>query len=393
MNDAMPLDIPTRTAAAPDHVGQICTRCIMDGSDPQITFDERGVCNHCQRFDRLASLGWMPNEAGRRRLDRLRDRIVRSGRGRDYDCIIGVSGGVDSSYLLHLATRELGLRVLAVHVDCGWNSELAVANIDRMVGKLGVDLVTVVVDWAEVRELQKAFLRSGIENQDIVQDHAFAAQVYAVAARHGIRYLLNGGNFATEGILPKGWGSDAMDARLIRGIHARFGRGTLRSYMLMSRWKRYVYYPYVKRIRLVWPLNFVPYGKAPAMALLESEYRWVYYGGKHYESVWTRFFQGYFLPVRYGYDKRRAHLSSLVVAGEITREEALARMRTRADLDAARAELPYVLRKLGLTRQEFEAFMSMPKRKHTDYPNTEWVVGAIERIRVLQKRLQRSDAT
>ncbi len=388
MNDATPIDTATRTAPGPDHVGQICTRCIMDESDPQITFDALGVCNHCHRFDRLAALGWMPNDEGRRRLDRLCERIVRSGRGRDYDCIIGVSGGVDSSYLLHFATKELGLRVLAVHVDCGWNSELAVANIDRMVDKLGVDLVTVVVDWTEVRELQKAFLRSGIENQDIVQDHAFAAQVYDVAARHGIRYLLNGGNFATEGILPQGWGSDAMDARLIRGIHARFGEGTLHTYKLMSRWQRYVHYPYVKRIRLVWPLNYVPYSKAHAMALLSSEYRWVYYGGKHYESVWTRFFQGWFLPVRYGYDKRRAHLSSLVVSGEITRDEALERLRTTDDLDAARAELPYILRKLGLTRQEFDAYLSMPKAKHTDYPNTEWVVTAIARIRVLQKLLR-----
>jgi hypothetical protein len=248
-----------------------------------------------------------------------------------------------------VARRIMNVRPLAVHVDAGWNSELAVANIKRIVEKLDIDLVTYVVDWDEMRELQKAFLRSGIANQDIPQDHAFAAKTYELAAKHGVRYLLTGSNLATEGILPASWGSDAMDARLVRSIFRRFGRGRLDTFPIMPWWKRYFFYPKIKGLTVARPLDLLPYSKEAAMQLLSSEYGWVYYGGKHYESRWTKFFQGYFLVKRWGYDKRRAHLASLVVSGQKTRDAALAEMQdTKALVDAA-AELPFVLKKLEMS--------------------------------------------
>lgn len=303
-------------------------------------------------------------------LEQLAADIKRDGRGKEYDIVIGVSGGVDSSYLLHLCKADLGLRPIAVHVDSGWNSELAVSNIEKIVTKLGIDLFTHVVDWEEMRDLQLAYLRAGLANQDVPQDHIFPAEVYRLARKMNVHHIANGSNIATESILPKAWGYDASDAKQIISIHRKFGGRKLRQYKPMSLWTRRVYFPYLFKIHMFYPLNYIEYSKKDAMSLLNEEYGWVYYGGKHYESRWTRFFQSYYLPRRFGYDKRRAHLSSLVVTGEMTREDALEELKSPPyDPVDIEADVVFVCRKLGIDRSEFEALMQQPLRSHTDYPN------------------------
>ena len=273
---------------------QICTRCIMDTTDASITFDRQGVCNHCHYYDAL--VGAMPPPAEReQQLQALVETIKRAGRGKDYDCIIGMSGGVDSSYMAYLA-RSLELRPLAVHVDAGWNSELAVSNIEKVVKTLDIDLLTFVVDWKEMQDLQAAFLKSGVANQDIPQDHAFTAGVYRTASKHGIRYVLSGGNFSTEGILPKSWGYNALDLRHLKAIHKRYGKRRLSRYPTINFFQYYVYYPLIRGIKSLRLLNYIDYNKADAMEVLTQKLGWRYYGGKHFESRYTKFFQSYYLP-------------------------------------------------------------------------------------------------
>ena len=355
----------------------------MDDSDPAISFDAAGVCSHCQLFETRSRPHWYPNDEGRRRLEVSVAAIKAEGRGRDYDCIIGLSGGVDSSWLA-VRVKELGLRPLVVHVDAGWNSELAVQNIQHLVEKLGFDLHTIVIDWEEMRDLQVAFLRSGVANQDVPQDHAYFAGLYAFAKKEKIRWVLSGGNYATEGILPQSWGYNAMDVRHLRGIHRRFGKRPLRTFPTVSFFDLYVGYPLIRGMKVLRPLDFMPYDKAAAMAALSDRFGWRYYGGKHYESVWTKFFQGYWLPTRFGYDKRKAHLASLVVTGQMTRDAALAELaRPAYPLDDLRRDFAYVAKKLGLSVAELEELHRAPLRTYRDYPHNE------TRLRVLRAILRR----
>ncbi|MBX9801208.1 MAG: N-acetyl sugar amidotransferase [Caulobacteraceae bacterium] len=349
---------------------QLCTQCVMDTSDPDITFDEGGKCNHCASFESLSELYWHRGPEGRVLLEELVAKIKKDGEGKDYDIVIGVSGGVDSSYLLHLCKVELGLRPIAVHVDSGWNSELAVSNIEKIVTKLGIDLFTHVVDWEEMRDLQLAYLRAGLANQDVPQDHIFPAEVYRLARKMNIHHIANGSNIATESILPANWGYDAADSKQILAIQKQFGTRPLKQYKTMSFWVRRLYFPYIYGINMFYPLNYMPYSKTEAMTLLQEKYDWIYYGGKHYESRWTRFFQSYYLPRRFGYDKRRAHLASLVVTGEMPRDAALAEMKNPPyDPKEIEADVAFVCRKLGIDRSEFDSLIQQPLKSHTDYPN------------------------
>ncbi|HUR58638.1 MAG TPA: N-acetyl sugar amidotransferase [Opitutaceae bacterium] len=357
-----------------------CTRCIMDSSDPEITFDAAGICSHCHRFETLHRPNWFPNEEGARRLARHVETIKAEGRGRDYDCIIGLSGGVDSSYLA-LKVKELGLRPLVVHVDAGWNSELAVKNIEGLVKGLGYDLFTLVIDWEEMRDLQVALLRSGVPNQDAAQDHAFSAGLYRFATREKIRWVLSGNNCATEGILPSAWGYNAMDARHLRAIHRRFGRVPLRTFPLLSFFDLHVRIPILLGMKVLRPLDLMPYDKDAAKQELATRFGWRDYGAKHYESVWTKYFQGYWLPARFGYDKRRAHLSSLVVAGSLSRDEALAAMaRPTYPPEELRHDRAFVAKKLGLSEDELEALRRAPLKTHRDYPNQERMQRAVRAV-------------
>ncbi len=349
---------------------QICTHCIMDTSDPDITFDSNGVCNHCRTFEEQVKPHWHPDSTGKHMLDKIVEKIKLENRQNEYDCIIGISGGVDSSYLAYVAKKQLRLRLLAVHVDGGWNSEIAVRNIENICKKLEIDLYTHVVDWDEMNDVQAAFIRSGLANLDVPQDHAFFAALYSYAVKNNIKYVLSGSNIATEGILPFAWGYMAMDLKHLEGVHQRFGKMKLKSYPRVNLFKYLVYYPRIRGMKVVKPLNFLPYNKQEAMELLESELGWQYYGGKHFESRFTKFFQAFYLPVKFGYDKRRAHLSSLIVSGQTTREEALQEMSKELyQTDELREDKEYVLRKLDITEDEFDAILKAPNKSFRDYPS------------------------
>lgn len=349
---------------------QICTRCIMDTSDPDIQFDAEGVCSHCRNFDQNLRPNWHPDEDGRRQLDEIVAQIKREGHGKPYDCAIGLSGGVDSSYLAYVARKQLGLRLLAVHVDGGWNSELATRNIENIVSKLGIDLHTYVVNWEEMRDLQRAFLRAGLANQDVPQDHAFFAALYSNAQTYGLRYVLSGGNIATESVMPEEWAYNAMDLRHLEGVHKLFGERRLKSYPRVSFFRYYIWSRYVKRMRVIRPLNYMPYIKDEAIATLERELGFQYYGGKHFESRFTRWQQLFFRPRKFGYDERRAYLSSLVLSGQTTREQALDTLAGDVENERlAENDTEYILTKLSISEEEFRQIMNQPPRSYRDYPS------------------------
>jgi aminotransferase len=295
---------------------QECSFCVMDTSDPDISFDDDQRCNHCRDFERLIGNVWFPNEEGACRLEQLLKRIKARGKGREYDCVIGLSGGVDSSYLA-LKAYEWGLRPLVVQVDAGWNSELAVQNIERIVKYTGFELHTSVVNWGTMRQLQLSYLRAAVANQDVPQDHAIFAALYHFASKSGVRYVLGGGNSATEGIFPRAWHAEAMDARNLKAIHKRFGGQSLLGYPTIGIFRYYIWYPMIKRMTPVRPLDCMPYSKDEAASYLEDTIGWRAYPRKHGESLFTKFFQNYYLPTKFGYDKRRRHLSSLIAAGSL----------------------------------------------------------------------------
>ena len=341
----------------------------MDTSDAEITFTTDGVCNHCIEFETVTQKNWFPNEEGRVRFAGIVEQIKSAGKGREYDCILGLSGGVDSSYLA-LKVHEWGFRPLVMHVDAGWNSELAVNNIEALVKHCGYDLHTHVVDWDEMRELQLAYLKSGIANQDVPQDHIFFSSLYHFATKNGIRYILSGGNLATEGIFPSSWHGSAMDAINLKAIFKKCGNGRLRNYKTISFFDYYLYYPFVKKMRTVRPLNYMPYNKAEALQELQETVGYKPYARKHGESLFTKLFQNYYLTTRFGYDKRRPHLSSLIVSGQMTRDEALAELEKPLYApDELEVDITYFCKKLRISRSEFDALMETPKQHYTDFSN------------------------
>jgi N-acetyl sugar amidotransferase len=360
----------TRAAYVPeDRPYQVCKRCIMDTTDPEIVFDDRGVCSHCHYFDNNIRPAWPSSEEGRRKLEEMIQTVKAYGKGKSYDCIIGLSGGIDSSYVA-VKVAEWGLRPLVVHVDAGWNSELAVMNIEQICRRLGFDLVTHVVDWEEMKDMQLAFLRSNLANQDVPQDHAFFAALYGYAIKSGIKYVISGSNFATESILPASWGYDAMDATHVKTIHTRFGSRPRGDFPVVSFFNLFFKYPMILKMEVLKPLNYIPYSKEKAIRILEKDYGWRYYGGKHYESRWTRFFQAYYLPYKFGYDKRKAHLASLVVSGQMSRADAHEALKTPLYDEKLLAEDKiFIAKKLGLSLAEFEGLIDQPVRHYSAFPN------------------------
>lgn len=349
---------------------QICTRCIMDTSDPDIEFDENGVCNHCKNFDINISKLWMPNAEGRDRLQVIVDKIKKNGAGKKYDCILGLSGGVDSSYLALMA-KKLGLRPLAVHVDTGWNRDVGISNIENIVKVLNIDLFTKVIDWEEMKDLQVAYLKSGVENQDTPQDHVIFAALYGFAVDNRINFVLSGSNYATESVLPTAWGHDAMDLKQLKAIHKLYGKRKLKTFPTVNFFKYRFYYPYIKKMQVVDILNYIPYDRENAIQTLQKEVGFKDYGKKHYESQFTKFFQGYFLPVKFGYDKRKAHFSSLVLSGQMTREEALSKIAEKTYSDETlKNDLDFIIKKLGLSQESFAAIMAAPNKSYLDYPTS-----------------------
>ena len=341
----------------------------MDTSDPDITFDERGVCDHCRTFYRDILPNWHPDDRGRRELEHIVAQIKREGRGRDFDCIIGMSGGIDSSYLTYLAKAELGLRPLVFHVDAGWNSQEAVNNIERLIDGLGLDLYTSVIDWEEMRDLQLAFFKSGVPHVDTPQDHAFFATMYQFAEEHRVRYILTGANYSTECVRnPVEWMYYQSDSVQLRDIHRKHGTHPLRTFPLTNILKHKIWLPYVRRIRVVRPLNYLPYIKADAMRVLQERFGWQPYPQKHFESRFTKFYEGYWLPKKFGYDVRRVQFSSLILTKQMTRDEALSRLEEPPfDEATAQRELEYVANKLRISVQELRGHLASPNRTYRDY--------------------------
>lgn len=342
-----------------------CVRCIMDQSDPNNIFDEHGVCNHCHNFDRVKKI--VEQEKKKKSFDFILNEIKQNNKNKKYDCILGLSGGVDSSYLLHLAVKS-GLRVLVVHVDAGWNSDTAVSNIHKLCSKLNVELHTIVVDWPTMKELQRAYMFSGLPNLDVPQDHAFLAATMKFARKYSLKYMLNGSNIATEGILPSSWGYDAMDLKQIKDVFKKHKRkGNLINYPKIGL-INYLRSSLLNRVNL---LNYVDYSKKAAIDLLQKEYGWEYYGGKHFESRFTKFFQSYFLPLKHGYDKRLAHISSLIVGGEITRDEGLDIYENNNSYNQSEidSDKEYILKKLNLSEEEWDKILKTDVRNEFNYKN------------------------
>ena len=352
-----------------DRTYQRCTECVMDTTDGQISFDEKGVCDHCRTYRRDILPHWDPERGDEGAVETLVERIRSAGRGRDFDCIIGMSGGADSSYLTYCAKERFGLRPLVFHVDAGWNTQIAVNNIERIIDGLGLDLYTEVIDWAEMRDLQLAFFKSGVPHIDTPQDHAFFATMYKFAEQHKVPYILTGANYATECIRnPVEWMYYQSDSIQLRDIHRRFGTVPLRTYPLTTILRHKVYLPYVKGIKVVRPLNHVRYCKEEAMELLQRRFGWQHYRQKHFESRFTRFYEGYWLPMRFGYETRKVQFSSLIVTGQMSREEALAELQRPpyADMDVA-AEMQYVANKLAITVDELRGYLDLPRMSFRDY--------------------------
>jgi N-acetyl sugar amidotransferase len=362
-----------------------CKRCIMDTvADPKIVFDDDGVCHHCHRYDDMFSTRVIRGEAGKAVLDGLVQKMKDAGRGRDYDCIIGVSGGVDSTYVAWIV-KQLGLRPLALHLDNGWNSELAVKNIERILNQLNIDLYTCVVDWEEFRDLQKSFLKASTPDGDVPSDHAIGALLWREAVKRNIKYIVSGMNFTTESIYVPDWAYGHSDWRYINAVHRRFGAVKLQTYPHFSLFYL-AYANLISGVRTVSILNYMDYDKNAAINKLSKELGWQSYGGKHHESVYTRFYQGYVLPKKFGIDKRYGHLSDLINAGQITRSEALEEMSNPPYPEAQQLEdLVYVTKKLGLRDTAFDEIMKRPVKNFRDYPNS---FGIVNYLKIIANKLR-----
>jgi aminotransferase len=348
---------------------QVCSRCVMDTTDPEITFDEEGVCSHCRKFDQETINHWFPNSEGERKLGLMFEKIRLEGRQQEYDCIIGLSGGIDSSYLA-LVMKDYDLRPLVVHIDAGWNSELAVYNIEKIVKFCNYDLHTHVMDWPEVRDLQVAYLKAGVANQDVVQDHAFFASLYHFAVKNNIKYVISGGNIATESVFPASWHHSAMDAINLHDIHKSYGKIKLKHYKTISFFSYFFYYPFIRGMTVVRPLNFMRYHKKEALHILKETIGYKEYGYKHGESVFTKFFQNYYLPIKFGIDKRKPHLSSQILSGEITRDHALEELDKQlySDNDLMNDKI-YISKKLGIKIKELDDMIFSKSHHYSEYSN------------------------
>lgn len=350
---------------------QQCTRCVMDTTDSNILFDVNGVCDHCIDFESNVKPNWHTDEKGHSELVKIIEKIKKDGVGRDFDCIIGMSGGADSSYLLHVAVKEYGLRPLVFHVDGGWNSQIAVNNINVMIEKLGLDLYTEVISWEEMKDFQLAYFKAGVANIDVPQDHAFVATLYNFAAKYKIKYILNGGNISTECVRnPLEWIYYGTDMAQIRDIRNQFGSNPMKTYPFSSVLRHKLYLRYIQKVQVVKPLNYFPYIKDQAMQVLAKEYGWIPYPQKHFESRFTKFYEGYWLPKKFGYDTRKVQFSSLILTGQMTREEALEKLKLPAISDEdAKHDFEYIATKLDISVEELQKYFEQPNKTYKDYKN------------------------
>jgi N-acetyl sugar amidotransferase len=374
---------------------QICTKTIMDTSDPNIIFDENGISDYYHNFYQTMLPNWHTDERGEAELMSIAEKIKKEGVGKEFDCILGMSGGLDSSYALYIAKEKMGLRPLVFHVDAGWNTQQAVGNIEKLIDGLNLDLYTEVINWEEVKDLQVAFLRSQIPDQDLVQDYAFFSALYKFAKKNKIKYVLTGSNISTECCRePEEWGGYAgIDKTLVNAIHGRFGTRPLKSFPIVDVLVYKIYYKYVLGMRVFKPLNLVPYIKKDVEKLLEDKFGWQKFQHKHHESRFTRFYEDYWLPKKFGFEKRRAHFSSLILTGQMTREEALDRIaRPEMDEQFLLQEFEYVANKLDLSVKELRDIFDGENKTYRDYKNKKYVIGLgtqIMRVLGLEERLFR----
>jgi len=348
----------------------------MDTTDLEIAFDENGYCNHCTEFLSKRNRHKYQGEESDKALERIVEAMKHAGKGRKYDCIIGLSGGIDSSYAAYIA-RQKGLRLLGVHLDNGWNSEEAVLNIKNIAGKLGIDYESYVLDWEEFKDLQLAFLRASVPEAETPTDIAIPAALHYFAEKYRVKYIISGGNFATEGILPKSWHYNAKDMKYFGYIQKTFGTKKLKKFPTFG-FEREMYYKLIKGISITYLLNYVPYAKEEAVELLKEELGWKFYGGKHYESKYTGFIQSYYLNEKFRIDYRKATLSSQICVGEISRDEALGLLKSKPfDLLRVEEEKQYISKKLGVSQEEFENIIHLPEKWYWDYPNDDKRLGFI----------------
>ena len=352
---------------------QSCKNCVMDTTDSKIIFDEKGVCDHCNTFYKDILPKWHTDERGDKALKEIVEKIKKEGEDKDFDCLMGMSGGIDSSYLLYIMVKRYGLRPLVFHVDAGWNSQIAVNNIERLVDGLGLDLYTDVINWEEMKDLQLAFFKSGVSHIDSPQDHSFFATMYKFASKHNIKHILTGGNYSTECVRnPLEWMYYQSDSIQLRDIYKKHGSGKLKDYPVTNILWHKVYLPYFKRIKLIRPLDFFPYDKNEAMKTLVEKFGYQEYPQKHFESRFTRFYESYWLPKKFGFDTRKVQYSSLILTEQMTREEALQKLKSPAyDSETIHQDFEYIATKLGISVEELQSYMDAPNKTHKDYKSQE----------------------
>ncbi len=345
---------------------KVCNKCVMDthGND-EIYFDKKGICNYCYEYDEKFKIRVQHDKAS---LDNIVKKIKKAGEYKEYDCVIGVSGGVDSTYTAYL-THDLGLRPLAVHFDNGWNSELAIHNIQKILDKLNIDLFTYVVDWEEFKDLQTSFLKSSTPDGEIPTDHAILATLYDIANNHNIKYIISGNNFISEGVMPRKWAYGHIDFKYIKSVHRIYGSKKLKSYPRLNLLK-FLWFTFFKGIKSISILNYVDYKKDVAMETITEKLDWKYYGGKHYESNYTKFFQGFILPKKFNIDKRKLHLSALILSNQISKQQALKILKEPIyPKDEVSRDTDYFKKKLDFNIQDFEKLLKDKPKTFFDYPN------------------------
>lgn len=354
---------------------QICTQCVMDTTDSHIVFDSEGVCDHCRNFEKNIKPYWKASENRYDELEAMAEKIRREGKNRDYDCILGLSGGADSSYMAYIAKEVMHLRPLAFVVDTGWNLNVAVENIEKIVKGLDLDMYTEVVNWKEMADLQLAMFKSQISSQDAPQDHAIFASLYNYAAKNKIKYVLTGSNNSTEFIRPPVEWIYMNDLTMYKDIHKRFGQRELKTFPTCGILKYRLYYRYILGMKRFYPLDYVVYDKAEAEKFLHEKYGWTKYENKHYENVFTRFFEGYYLPHKFGYDTRKTVYSTQILAGTMTRDEALEALKKNPyDPELMEEDKAYIAKKLGISTEEFQKIIDGENKTPKDYKNDFWMI-------------------
>ena len=365
-----------------------CIKCIMDNSDPDIDFDENGICNHCQKYEEEVNKRVFVGKEATKNLISIIEKIKSSGKKKKYDCIIGLSGGVDSSYVAHIV-KENGLNPLAIHFDNGWNSELAVNNIENIIDKLNIDLYTYVINWREFKEMQKAFFKADVPDVEVLTDHAIGAILFREAKKRNIKYIISGSNYASESSLPSKWSYGHADWKYIKSIQKKYNKFKFKTYPHYTIFDLF-YLTFIHRIKSVGILNYIDYDKFKAQKLLENNYNWRPYGGKHYESSFTKIFQGYILPKKFNVDKRIVHYSDLIRSKQFDRDKALKIIKNEPPLDhnVATKEIKYLCKKLDYSNEHFDELMARKPKSFNDYPNN---FKLIQRIRLFLSFLRKNN--